>query len=209
MAQSSPQSSSSSPAPHAMSSNAAISLSTSRNVVDSIQYRRNIFVDGDRISISETPLRRPREFAAHVPLQDYPDQPIGSSGKVVLQTNAATARQPPIIHQSISSSVEESPRTRHDSFIDIASSVNESWCMPSRQSSKVSSQQVEIPPPPTPRVQRLPTPDLEPLKVNPFCGCQPCISMAALSIEEKSRTHTNMGRCREGATGDVFDRWYM
>lgn len=204
--------SSSSPAPSTLSSNPATPFTSDQRMVDGVQYRRNVFVDGDHVRISETPRRRrPREvLARHVSAQDTSNTSNRNSEMAVSQTNSAAARHSPIIHQNTSSPVEEfSSRARHDSFMDISYSANEGWSMTSRQSSQVSYQRVELSPPPTPRIQRLPTPDLELLRMDSFCDCQTCHSMSTLSIGENDETKSDMARCREGTElRATIDKWY-
>lgn len=204
--------SSSPQAPSTLLSNKATSFSNDLRMVDGVQYRRNVFVDGDLVRISETPRRRrPREVhAGHVSAQDASNPSNRSSEMAVSQTNSAAARQSPIIHQSTCSPVGElSSRTRHDSLMDTASSANSGCFLPPGQSLERSHQHFELSPLPTPRTQRLPTPDLELLRVDSFCDCQTCHLMSALSIGENGEVKTDMAHCHEG-TGlrSRFDKWY-
>lgn len=179
MAQSSLQSSSS---PAQRTTNQSTPFASSHRPVEGVQYRRNVFVDGDRIRISETPRRRRGEI---VGAQDSSNISSQNSERAVSRTSSGATRQSPIIHQSTSSPVEEMLRTRHDSSIEIASSLDDSWCLPSKQSSEASYQHIhELCSPQTPRIQRMPTPDLEPWRVDLFCDCQPCNLIASLSIRE-------------------------
>lgn len=197
MAQSLHQSASSS-APSTWSLNPSTSSAGSRWMVDGVQHRRNVFVDGDRIRISETPRRRrPREIgAAQVSALSSSSSSKSSSEIPASHNKPAAASQSPVIHQSIASPVDElSSRTRHDSFMDIASLVSDSWCQPSRPSSEVSYQHVMSSPPPTPKIQQLPTPDLKLLEADSFCDCQACCAMSNLSIGENCKTKSDTARC--------------
>jgi hypothetical protein len=174
--------SSSSPAPSMSSSQPSTSIIIDDRMVKSLQYRRIEVVDGNCVRISETARRRSRRGipSRRVPIQDTSLLPYRSDCIKVLRTRSALAKQSAIVHQSKSSPNEELlSRTRNDSFIDIPSAFNEDWCLPSREPTEVSNEYVEpLSPPPTPRFQRLPTPDLEPLKAGSFCDCWGCSTVS-------------------------------
>jgi hypothetical protein len=170
--------SSSSLAPTVSSSQSPSSITADDRAVKGLRYRREEIVDGNCVHISETvPRRRRHEISSRLKSdQDTPLPPYRSSTIEISENRPSAARQSIIIHQSKSSPGKElSSRARNDSFVDIPSAVNEYWDLPSREPSEVINEYGELSPPPTPRFQRLPTPDLEPLlKVGSFCDCWGC-----------------------------------
>lgn len=183
--------SSSSPKPGTSSSRSSMSIINDDGMVGGLQYRRKEVMDGDRVRISEMARRRRhRGIPSRRPfVQDTSLPPYRSNTVKISENRPPVARQCAIIHQSKSSPGKElSSRVRNDSFVDISPAVNENWDHASREPSEVFSEYGELSPPPTPRLQRLSTPDLEPLsKVDPFCDCLGCYTVSLHPNEHQSQ----------------------
>jgi hypothetical protein len=172
-------------APSMSSSKPLIPINVDDSVMKGLQYRRKEVVDGNCVRISETVRRRRRGITSR-PLPEkslsktqYRNSAVGNS-----KTKSTHIKQSVIVHQTKSSSEKDLLwRTRKDSFIDVSAAVNASLFVPSRGLSENSCDYVELSPPPTPRLQRLPTPDLEPLKAEEFCNCWGCYETSEHSME--------------------------
>jgi hypothetical protein len=175
-----------SPAPSMSSSQSLMPINVDDSVMKGLQYRRKEVVDGNCVRISETVRRRRRRGITSRPLPEqnlsntqYRNSAVGNS-----KTKSTHIKQSAIVHQTKSSSEKDLlSRTRNDSFIDVSAAVNAILSVPSRGPSENSCGYVELSPPPTPRLQRLPTPDLEPLKAEEFCNCWGCYEISVNSME--------------------------
>jgi len=177
--------SSSSPAPSMSASQLVMPINADDDVMKGVRYRRKEVVDGNCVRISEA-VRRRRRGITSIPLPEknlantqYRKSAVGDS-----KTKPNHIKQSTIVHQTKSSSEKDLlSRTRNDSFIDVSAAVNASLFVPSKGSSKKPCDHVELSPPPTPRFQRLPTPDLEPLKAEEFCNCWGCYEISENSMK--------------------------
>lgn len=168
---------SSSPEPTTTSSQSSMSTTERRRTIGDVQYRYKEVVDRDCNRISETARRR-RPQGSLTENGSSQNSSILSDRVInieALHTRPTPPRQSPIIHQGRSSPDDKlSLQPRIDSFVEISALARENWHSISRKPSEALFKNVELSPPPTPRFQRLPTPDLEPLKVSAFCDCQGC-----------------------------------
>ena len=144
------------------------------------KLRREEVVDGQQIWISESPRRRQRKMPKSRRPEDAhrcPLSPMDTGIAVVRSGSHDPLEKRPTLDSSLPTSNEhlqpapQSPkRSAADQFrqhCGVAST--------SEITSKLLEDQTDLTsPPPTPRITRLKTPDLPPLKTRSFCNCQPC-----------------------------------
>jgi len=143
--------------------------------------RQQVFVDGEFLRIVETPRRRRgaivyrqvKEPVAHRSSSKSTTIGSNSSAHAVLKFLEQPRRSssPPRLgskaQQSTIATPPRSPISIMDDPIDDSSKLDKSMQERNDRDSLPS-------PPPTPRITRLPTPDLPPLKGGRFCDCKSC-----------------------------------
>lgn len=143
--------------------------------------RQQVFVDGEFLRIVETPRRRQvdiaygqlKERTAHRASIKSSATGSSSSGHAVLKVHdqqRLTSPSPWLGREARQQSIATPPRSPVSFMEDpIDDSVRQNKSIQER------NDDVDLPsPPPTPRITRLPTPDLPPLKGGRFCDCKSC-----------------------------------
>jgi hypothetical protein len=173
---------SSSPLPE-MESSSSSSLSHSYEQSErqpTVKLRRYEVVDGQHVWISESPRRRRRKVPKYHPLEDAnrcPSSLMDTGIAVVRDGSYGLPEKRPTLDSSllpVSDHLQPAPPSSKRSVADQVRQHG-SIVSTSEIASKLMDDRADLTsPPPTPKITRLKTPDLPPLKMRLFCDCQPC-----------------------------------
>ena len=144
------------------------------------KLRRHEVVDGQQIWIFESPRRRRRKVPkCHRPEDAHRcPQPSMDTGIVVMHdgSHGVLEKRPTLDSSSLPANddLQPAPPLSKRSIADQARQHG-SIVSTSEMASKFMADHEDLTsPPPTPKIARLKTPDLPPLKMRLFCDCQPC-----------------------------------
>lgn len=146
----------------------------------SVKLRRYEVVDGQQVWIFESPRRRQRKLPKHHRLDDphHRSPSLMDTGIAVTRDGSyGLLEKRPTLDSSLLSANDHLQPAQPSSKRSVADQVNQHGgiASTSEMKSKLMEEQADLTsPPPTPRITRLKTPDLPPLKMRLFCDCQPC-----------------------------------
>jgi len=175
------------------SSQSSLSIVINERVVEYVEYERKE-VDVDEIVRVFATARR-RGISPGSGAIKHTPSPIGlSHGIEAADKKNRVSQRPVVVHQTkTSSDASISTQARNDSFIDLPSVSREALLFSSNAHRATTDDRGELASPPTPRIQRLPTPELQSLKEGVFCDCRGC-NRVYKSLND--RDHQNRGRQR-------------
>ena len=144
------------------------------------KLRRHEVVDGQQVWISESPRRRQRKVPKYRRPEDVhrcPLSPMDTGIVVVRGGSYDLLEKRPTLDLSLLPTNDHLQPAPSSPKRSVADEVRQHGDVVS--TSEIASELLEdqadlTSPPPTPRITRLNTPDLPPLKMRLFCNCQPC-----------------------------------
>ncbi|KAF2432101.1 hypothetical protein EJ08DRAFT_659446 [Tothia fuscella] len=160
------------------------SIQSTKPIVNTSQYRRKVIADGNVVRVFESRRRHCRRRRGNFDTTSRTDTfrtDSSTSDSLLLASlksdqpaSKSLAVQSPVQDENVQPISLAQPRTQQKPLIYMPpKSFGKATTSSSERIVGNSRREDLLTPPPTPRLRRLPTPDLEPMKAREFCDCCP------------------------------------
>jgi hypothetical protein len=165
--------------PSSTSSPPLAAIESREECFDSPRYRQKEVADGNVVRLFESQRRRRRKDEQPSAFEaDHPNKSLQKNRRFVDASRPLGAKRTSVIVHAPKSSATSAPLAQRPQWVDARATedhIKHSQHTEEEGFDKLVGRLVrfsELPTPPsTPRMERLPTPEMEPLNERPFCNC--------------------------------------